>query len=109
MYLAGQWARANLPAACIDYLVQDDDSAYWLHLAVLGNPRQTERTRDPATFDPKQALIRWIQPAGLPFAITDDLEALPKDIRSGVDIVRRFGPAAVVARRGRSTCEESNR
>jgi hypothetical protein len=109
MYLAGQWARANLPAACIDYLVQDDDSAYWLHLAVLGNPRQSDRTRDPATFDPKHALIRWIQPAGLPFAITDDLEALPKDIRTDVDIVRRFGPAAVVARRGRSTCDEGNR
>jgi hypothetical protein len=106
MALAGRWARESLPAACIDYLVQDDDSAYWLHLAVLGNARQTERTRDPATFDPKAALIRWIQPAGLPYAITDDFDALPKDIRSSVDVVQRFGPAAVVKRRGRSTCAE---
>jgi hypothetical protein len=104
MYLAGQWARANLPPACIDYLVQDDDSAYWLHLAVLGNARQTDRTRDPATFEPKQALIRWIQPEGLPFAIADNFETLPKDIRTSVDVVRRFGPAAVVKRHGRSTC-----
>ena len=109
MALAGRWARESLPAACIDYLVQDDDSAYWLHLAVLGNARQTARTRDPATFDPKAALIRWIQPAGLPYAIADDFDALPKDIRSSVDVVQRFGPAAVVKRRGPSTCTEGNR
>jgi len=109
MSLAGQWARANLPPACVDYLVRDDDSAYWLHLAVLGNARQTDRTRDPATFDPKQALIRWIQPAGLPFAITDDFDALPKDIRTSVDVVQRFGPAGVIKRRGSSTCMEDHR
>jgi hypothetical protein len=106
MVLAGRWARENLPAACIDYLVQDDDSAYWLHLAVLGNARQTDRTRDAATFDPKAALIRWIQPAGLPFAITDNFDALPKDIRSSVDVVQRFGAAAVVKRRGTLICSE---
>ena len=38
-----------------------------------------------------QALVRWIQPAGLPFAIVDDVDALPKDIRTSVDIVERFG------------------
>jgi hypothetical protein len=106
MALAGRWTRDNLAPACIDYLVQDDDSAYWLHLAVLGNARQTDRTRDPATFDPKAALIRWIQPAGLPFAITDDFDALPKDIRTSVEVVQRFGSAAVVKRRGTSTCSE---
>src|SRR5262245_3241477 len=109
MYLAGKWARANLPPACVDYLVQDDDSAYWLHLAVLGNARQTDRTNDPATFDPKAALIRWIQPAGLPFAITGDFEALPKDIRTSVGVVQRFGPAAVLKRRGDAICTDSNR
>ena len=106
MYRAGTWARANLPPQCVDYLVQDDDAAYWLHLAVLGNARQTDRTRDAATFDPKAALIRWIQPAGLPYAITDDFDALPKDIRTSVDVVRRFEPAAIVKRRGASTCSE---
>jgi hypothetical protein len=105
MYVAGRWARANLPPACVDYLVRDDDSAYWLHLAVLGNARQTDRTRDAATFDAKQARVRWIQPAGLPFAITDDFDALPKDIRTSVEVVQRFGPAAIVKRRGPSTCE----
>jgi len=109
MYLAGRWSRANVPPACVDYLVRDDDSAYWLHLAVLGNARQTARTRDEATFDPKQALIRWIQPEGLPFAITDDFDALPKDIRTSVDVVQRFGPAGVIKRRGSSTCTEDNR
>ena len=109
MFLAGRWARTNVPPACVDYLVRDDDSAYWLHLAVLGNARQTARTRDEATFDPKQALIRWIQPEGLPFAITDDFDALPKDIRTSVDVVQRFGPAGVIKRRGSSTCTEHNR
>ena len=104
MFLAGQWARANLPPACVDYLVRDGYAAYWLHLAVLGNARQSDRTRDEATFDSKRALVRWIQPAGLPFAIVDDFDALPKDIRTSVDIVRRFGPAAIVKRRGQATC-----
>ncbi|HEV8345934.1 MAG TPA: hypothetical protein VGQ16_05145 [Vicinamibacterales bacterium] len=107
MFLAGQWARANLPPACIDYLVRNNYTAYWLHLAVLGNARQTERTRDNATFDSKQALVRWIQPEGLPFAIADDFDALPKDIRTSVDVIERFGPAAVVRRRGPSSCEEN--
>jgi len=109
MYLAGRWARANLPPGCIDYLVQDDDSAYWLHLAVLGNARQTNRAGDPRTFEPKEALIRWIQPEGLPFAIVDDINALPKDIRTSLDVMQRFGPAAVVRRRGRSVCPVENR
>jgi hypothetical protein len=107
MFLAGQWARAHLPPACVDYLVRNNYTAYWLHLAVLGNARQTERTRDNATFDSKQALVRWIQPEGLPFAIADDFDALPKDIRTSVDVIERFGPAAVVRRRGPSSCEET--
>lgn len=104
MFLAGRWARTNLPAACVDYLVPDNYAAYWLHLAVLGNARQTARTRDNATFDWQQALVRWIQPEGLPFAIAGDVDALPKDIRTSVDVVERFGPAAVVRRRGQSRC-----
>jgi hypothetical protein len=104
MFLAGRWARANLPPACVDYLVRDNYAAYWLHLAVLGNARQTERTRDNATFDWQQTLVRWIHPEGLPFAIAGDFDALPKDIRTSVDVIERFGPAAVVRRRGASTC-----
>ena len=36
-----------------------------------------------------------------------DVDALPKDIRTSVDIVERFGPAAIVKRRGQSICDEA--
>lgn len=104
LYDAGRWARAHLPPSCVDYLVADDDSAYWLHLAVLGNARATRRALDSDTFEPKQALIRWILPGGLPYAIAGDFDGLPNDIRASVDVLARFGSAAVVKRRGESTC-----
>jgi hypothetical protein len=99
-YLAGRWAREHLPVDCVDYLVADGYTAYWLHLAVMGNPRAAGRTMDDDTFEPKKALARWILPGGLPFAITDDLSGLPKDIRTSVDTIALVGPAAVVKRRG---------
>jgi hypothetical protein len=97
-YLAGRWAREHLPADCVDYLVADGYTAYWLHLAVLGNPRAAGRAMDNDTFEPAKALGRWILPEGLPFAITDDFGALP-DIRTSVDVTHT-SPAAVVKRRG---------
>ena len=36
---AAEYARARMPPACIDYLVVDGYTAYWLHLAVFGQPR----------------------------------------------------------------------
>ena len=98
-YLAGRWAREHLPADCVDYLVADGYTAYWLHLAVLGNPRAAGRAMDNDTFEPAKALERWILPGGLPFAITDDFSILPKDIRTSVDVIAPFSPAAVVKRR----------
>ena len=107
--LAGQWARAHVPPACVDYLVADDYTAYWLHLAVLGNPRMSARTADADTFVSRAAIVRWILPRGLPFAIAD-LPALPTDVRGELDVLAQFGPAAVVKRRGESRCpEEMNR
>jgi hypothetical protein len=97
---AGEWARAHVPPACVDYLTQDGYTAYWLHLAVFGQPRASGRATDDDTFEPKKALVRWILPGGLPYAVADDLDALPRDIRSNVDIVAQFGRAAVVRRRG---------
>ncbi len=97
---AAAWARQHASPACIDYLTQDGYTAYWLHLAVFGNARASGRATDDDTFEPKKALVRWILPGGLPYAITDDFEALPRDIRSGVDVLARFGSAAVVKRRG---------
>ena len=53
---------------------------------------------------PRQTLNRWILGGGVPHAIAEDFEGLPKDIRTSVDVVARFGPAAVVKRRGPSSC-----
>jgi hypothetical protein len=104
---AAEWARARVPPACIDYLVVDGYTAYWLHLAVFGQPRASGRAMDDDTFDAKKGLVRWILPNGLPLAVADDFEALPRDIRANVDVLARFGPAAVVKRRGASACGKS--
>jgi hypothetical protein len=106
LYEAGQWARANVPPACVEYLVGDDETAYWLHLAVLGNPRMSPRTGDFATYEPKDAIVRWLTPGGLPYAIAD-LPALPRAVRDELDIVQQFGTAAVVKRRGAASCTEA--
>ncbi|MEQ1908573.1 MAG: hypothetical protein ABMA15_07105 [Vicinamibacterales bacterium] len=103
LFEAGVWARDNLPVGCVEYLVGDDETAYWLHLAVLGNPRISDRTGDNSTYEPKDAVLRWLTPNGLPYAIAD-LGALSRDVRSDLEIVRAFGTAAVVRRRGLSTC-----
>ncbi len=55
LYAAGKWLRANGGAACADYLVADAETAYWLHLAVLGNPRASERMQEVDRYDPRTA------------------------------------------------------
>ena len=104
VWLAGEWARSRLAPSCVDYLVADGYTGYWLHLSVLRNPRATGRALDDDTFEPKKAIVRWILPNGLPYAIADDFDALPRDIRTNVDVLARFGPAAVVQRRGPAIC-----
>ncbi len=108
LYTAGRWARANVEAACVDYLVPQADTMYWLHLAVLGNPRVSSRTGNPNTFVPARAVARWIEPGGLPYAIAH-LPALPKEVLNDVDIVEQFGDAAVVLRHGPSFCADAQR
>jgi hypothetical protein len=104
--LAAQWTRGRLSPGCIDYLVSDTYTAYWLHLAVFGNPRTSGRAMDDDTFEPKKAIVRWILPDSLSYAITDNLEALPRDVQGNVEVLARFGPAAVVKRRGPSRCPD---
>ena len=103
---AAVWARARMPAECIDYLVADSFTAYWLHLAVFGQARASGRAMNDDTFDARKGLVRWILPDGLPLAVVGDFEALPRDIRTNVDVLARFGPAAVVKRRGPSACAQ---
>jgi hypothetical protein len=106
LFLAGDWARTRVPRACVDYLVADGYTGYWLHLAVFGNPRATGRALVDDTFEPRKAIVRWILPNGLPYAIAGDFDALPRDIRTNVDVLARFGPAAVLKRRGPATCDD---
>jgi hypothetical protein len=100
---AGEWARTHLPPQCVDYLVGDDEAAYWLHLAVLGNPRMSARTGDFDTYELNPALIRWLTPGGLPYAIAD-LPAVPRGVREEFEVLARFETAAVVKRRGKASC-----
>ena len=101
---AGRWTRANVNAGCVDYLVADGYTAYWLHLAVLGNARAAARSLENDTYELPPALVRWIEPGGLPYAIVEDFSALPRDIRDNVDVAARFGRTAVVKRRGAASC-----
>jgi hypothetical protein len=105
LVLAGEWARTHVPANCVEYLVGDDEAAYWLHLAVLGNPRMSARTGDNDTCELSPTLLRWLTPGGLTYAIVD-LPAVPGGIRDELDIVARFDSAAVAKRRGPSSCPE---
>lgn len=103
LYDVGRWARLNLPPGCIEYLVGDDETAYWLHLAVLRNPRMSDRTGDNSTYEPNDAVVRWLSPGGLPYAIVD-LQALPRDVRDELDTLHTEGTAAVARRRGGAMC-----
>lgn len=100
---AGLWARDHVPRGCVEYLVDLDETAYWLHLAVLGNPRLTPRSLDPDTYKPDVAIARWLTPGGLQYAIAD-LATLPRGVREELDVVQQFDNAAIVKRRGPASC-----
>ncbi len=104
LYEAGRWARAHVPAHCVEYLVGDPDTAYWLHLAVLGNPRMSQRTGDDSTYELSASIVRWLTPGGRPYAIVD-LAAVPRDVREELQVVATFTSAAVARRRGAASCE----
>jgi hypothetical protein len=63
------------------------------------------RTADDSTFITRDAIIRWINPGGLPYAVAD-LGTLPRDVLIEVDELARFGTAVVIKRRGESSCAE---
>jgi hypothetical protein len=105
LYLAGKWMRANVGSTCADYLVADPETAYWLHLAVLGNPRSSERTKELDHFVPRAAVAPWITSEGRDFAIAD-LRLLPDEVKSHVEVRHQSGTAAVIARPGAQRCTE---
>jgi hypothetical protein len=92
---AGLWARSRIPPGCIDYFSRHWLTGYWLHLDVLGNPRLSDRMR-AETFEFPDTVGKWIQGKGLPYAIVEDLGAIPNDARVDMIPVREFGRSAVV-------------
>jgi hypothetical protein len=102
MYRAGQWARAHVQPDCVEYLVPQDSTSYWLHLAVLGNPMQPAAGAAPV-FVYHDALVRWITGTSYPVAIAD-LSVIPREVREDLDLLAQFGQVAVGRRRGTTAC-----
>ena len=103
LYDAGKWVRANVGQSCVDYLVNDAETAYWLHLAVLGNPRSSARMAEMDRYEPRAAVGPWITADGRGYAIAD-ARTLPDEVRSRVEIEKQFGNALVIKRPGAVTC-----
>jgi hypothetical protein len=104
---AGEWARGNLPTACLDYFSNYWLTGYWLHLDVLGNPRLSDRMR-AETFEFRDSVGKWIEGRGLPYAFVDDFDAIPRDARVDMTIVQRFDRAALVRNRRPAECTDSS-
>jgi hypothetical protein len=96
---AGRWARVNLPVACVDYIVDDAEQAYWLHLAVMGQPRSSRRTADLDEYTANRAVGRWLEGAALPYAIARRA-LLPGEVLRDAEEVAAFGTAVVIKRPG---------
>lgn len=100
-YQAGRWARANLPHGCIGYIAGDWVTAYWLHTGVIGNPIDQASTNDIVQ-------NRWRE-AGkqAPFIITDDLAAVPPEVRATTSVLVEAPPAAVLQRTNAPLCTDN--
>jgi len=99
LYNAGRWMRTNLGPGCADYLVGSADTAYWLHLAVLGNPRSSARTAEIDRYDSRAEIGRWVAGLGQGHAVVDS-GLLPQEVRSRTEVMAEFGSAAVIRRPG---------
>lgn len=103
MYRAGRWARDHAQRDCVEYLVLQDSTSYWLHQAVLDNPMQPAPGSAPPVFVYRDALVRWITGTSFPVAIAD-LSVIPREVREDLDVLARFGNAVVGRRRGTTAC-----
>ena len=100
LFAVGTWARENLPPACIDYLVGNEYTAYWLHLAVLGNPRAAVRSSGNDLYLTQPSMERWLaNVGGVPYAIARP-SILPAEIRDRTRVLHQQGDAAVITRSG---------
>lgn len=96
---AGRWARAHLQPECVGYIVDNAEQAYWLHLAVMGQPRSSPRTADIDGYTTNRAIGRWIEGVTPPYAIARQA-LLPGEMLRDAEVVHTFGAAVVVRRRG---------
>lgn len=105
VYQVSLWAKTQLPSYCVDYLVNQWVTAYWLRVAVFGNPRAEVRTQALVNnfHSYRDALLPEEQTAGQPFLIVSDLNMLP--FGTSFQILYQRGPAGVV-RRLKGTCQE---
>jgi hypothetical protein len=94
---AGLWVRDHADPRCVDYFTRHWLTGYWLHLDVLGNPRDSDRMR-AETFEFRDTAPRWIQGRGLPLAIVEDLSSIPRELRPDLTVVASFPPFAVISR-----------
>jgi hypothetical protein len=79
--------------------VENADLAYWLHLAVLGQPRSSPRTADIDHYTVNRAAGRWLEGDGLPYAVA--LRALlPGEIVRDAKVLKEVGGAVVIERVG---------
>lgn len=98
------WARDhNVPPGCVDYFSRYWLTGYWLHLDVLGNPRLSDRMREE-TFDFPDAAAKWIEGRGLPYAIVEDMTAIPREIRPDMEPLRQSGTFVLVRNRRPVAC-----
>ena len=99
----GVWAREHVPPACVDYFSRYWLTGYWLHLDVLGNPRSSDRMAHE-TFDFPDVAARWIEGRGLPYAIVEDMTALPHEIRPDMEPLYQRGSFVLVRNRRAAAC-----
>jgi hypothetical protein len=57
------------------------------------------------TFEFTDTVGKWIEGRGLPYAFVEDVDAVPRDAREDMTVVRGFGRAAIVRNRRPSTCD----
>ena len=105
LFRAGQFARTHVQPDCIEYLLPQDSTSYWLYLAVLGNPSQPPSGALPSIFIYREALVRWITRTSYPVTIAD-LAVVPREVRDDVDVLAQFGQILVGRRRGTSGCSQ---
>jgi hypothetical protein len=99
----GLWARGHVPGECIDYFSRYWLTGYWLHLDVLGNPRESDRMRQE-TFDFPDVAAKWIEGRGLPYAIVENLSAIPREARVDMEPLHQSGSFVLVRNARPAAC-----